>query len=177
VTRNYGEAGALELFGRSLPSAPLRRLVRFVDLIGVETIHDHVRRLTRRLLETLDSLRHPTRARTAIVYGPRDVDRRGATVAFNFFQPDGRVVDQRYVDRVAHRHNISLRTGVILQSRRRRGRFTIARDTLAGGEFGEGMALDDSARAIGLPSGGAIRASLGINIERSRHYTLRGVHR
>jgi selenocysteine lyase/cysteine desulfurase len=177
VTSNHGEAGALELFGRSLPPVPRRRLVRFIDLIGVETIHDHVRRLTRRLLETLDSLRHPTGARTAIVYGPRDVDRRGATVAFNFFHPDGRVVGERYVDRVARRHNISLKTGCFCNPGAGKVAFTIARETLAGGEFGEGMALDDYVRAIGLPSGGAIRASLGINIERSRHQTLRGVHR
>ena len=40
--------------------------------------------------------------------------------------------------------------------------FTIARETLVGGEFGEGMTLDDYVTAIGLPSGGAVRASLGI---------------
>ena len=31
-----------------------------------------------------------------------------------------------------------------------------------GGEFGEGMTLDDYVDAIGLPSGGAVRASLGL---------------
>jgi hypothetical protein len=40
--------------------------------------------------------------------------------------------------------------------------FTISRETLVGGEFGEGMMLDDYVRAIGLPSGGAVRASLGV---------------
>jgi hypothetical protein len=40
--------------------------------------------------------------------------------------------------------------------------FTISRETLVGGEFGEGMILDDYVRAIGLPSGGAVRASLGL---------------
>jgi hypothetical protein len=33
---------------------------------------------------------------------------------------------------------------------------------LVGGEFGVGMTLDDYIAAIGLPSGGAIRASLGL---------------
>ena len=41
-------------------------------------------------------------------------------------------------------------------------RDTISRETLLGGEFGEGMRLDDYVDAIGLPSGGAIRASLGL---------------
>ena len=40
--------------------------------------------------------------------------------------------------------------------------FTISRETLVGGEFGDGMTLDDYIRAIGLPSGGAVRASLGL---------------
>ena len=40
--------------------------------------------------------------------------------------------------------------------------FTISRETLVGGEFGEGMTLDDYVQAIGLPSGGAVRASLGL---------------
>ena len=35
-------------------------------------------------------------------------------------------------------------------------------ETLVGGEFGDGMTLDDYIAAIGLPSGGAIRASLGL---------------
>jgi hypothetical protein len=37
--------------------------------------------------------------------------------------------------------------------------FTISRETLVGGEFGDGMTLDDYIDAIGLPSGGAVRAS------------------
>ena len=40
--------------------------------------------------------------------------------------------------------------------------FTISKETLLGGEFGEGMELDDYIREIGLPSGGAVRASMGI---------------
>jgi hypothetical protein len=45
---------------------------------------------------------------------------------------------------------------------RRDDRLQIARKTLVGGEFGDGMSLDDYMRAIGLPSGGAGRASLGV---------------
>jgi hypothetical protein len=40
--------------------------------------------------------------------------------------------------------------------------FTISRETLLGGEFGDGMTLDDNMEVIGLPTGGAVRASLGI---------------
>jgi hypothetical protein len=66
------------------------------------------------------------------------------------------------VDRVAREHNVSLRTGCFCNPGAGEVAFTISRETLVGGEFGEGMMLDDYVRAIGLPSGGAIRASLGL---------------
>ena len=136
--------------------------LRFLDRIGIETIHSHVQALGLRLLGVLGELRHANGAPATAIYGPRDLERRGATIAFNFLHPDGSVVDERYVDRVARRHNISLRTGCFCNPGAGEVAFTISRETLVGGEFGEGMTLDDYVEAIGLPSGGAIRASLGL---------------
>jgi molybdenum cofactor sulfurtransferase len=85
--------------------------LHLLDRIGIETIHTHVQALGSQLLDSLDLLRHANGAPAATIYGPRDFDRRGATIAFNFVHPDGRIVDERYVDRVARQHNISLRTG------------------------------------------------------------------
>jgi selenocysteine lyase/cysteine desulfurase len=92
----------------------------------------------------------------------RDFDRRGATIAFNFLHPDGRIVDERYVERVARERDISLRTGCFCNPGAGEVVFTISRETLVGGEFGEGMTLDGYVRELGLPSGGAVRASLGL---------------
>ena len=114
------------------------------------------------LLDALAELTHSDGSPASTVYGPRSWERRGATIAFNFLHPDGRVVDERYVDRVARRHNVSLRTGCFCNPGAGELAFTISRETLVGGEFGAGMALDDYVRAIGLPSGGAVRASLGL---------------
>jgi molybdenum cofactor sulfurtransferase len=136
--------------------------LRFLDGIGIERIHTHVQAHAEALLRTLDGLRHPDGSPAATVYGPRNLDRRGATIAFNFLHQDGRIVDERYVDRVAQRHQISLRTGCFCNPGAGEVAFTIARETLVGGEFGEGMTLDDYVAAIGLPSGGAVRASLGV---------------
>ncbi len=141
--------------------------LRFLDRVGLEQIHAHVGALTEELLHTLTSLRHTNGSPAATVYGPAARDRRGATIAFNFVHPDGRVVDERYVDRVAHRHSISLRTGCFCNPGAGEVAFTISRETLVGGEFGEGMTLDDYVRAIGLPSGGAVRASLGLASNRA----------
>ena len=148
--------------------------LRLLDRIEIETIHKRVGELGAWLLETLASRRHGDGSPATEIYGPRSWQRRGATIAFNFLHPDGRVVDERYVDRVANRHNISLRTGCFCNPGAGEVAFTIARETLLGGEFGEGMALDDYVRAIGLPSGGAIRASLGLASNFADLYRFQG---
>ncbi len=63
---------------------------------------------------------------------------------------------------VGGRHAISLRSGCFCNPGAGEVAFTISRETLVGGEFGEGMTIDDYVEAIGLPSGGAVRASLGL---------------
>jgi selenocysteine lyase/cysteine desulfurase len=135
--------------------------LRFLERIGMETIHTRVNALGAWLLDGLQRLEHPDGAPVATIYGPPTWHRRGATIAFNFLHPDGRVVDERYVDRVAARHNVSLRTGCFCNPGAGEIAFSISRETLLGGEFGDGMRVDDYMRATGLPSGGAVRASLG----------------
>ena len=86
-------------------------------------------RSPRWLLDALGRSAHADGSPAATVYGPRDLDRRGATIAFNFLHPDGRVVDERYVDRVARRHNDLAADRLLLQPGRRRGRVhDLARD-------------------------------------------------
>jgi molybdenum cofactor sulfurtransferase len=133
-----------------------------LERVGLETVHARVTDLGDWLLKALGALRHSDGSPASTVYGPRSWQRRGATIAFNFLHPDGRIVDERYVDRVARAHKVSLRTGCFCNPGAGELAFTISRETLVGGEFGDGMALDDYVRAIGLPSGGAIRASLGL---------------
>ncbi len=136
--------------------------LRHLERVGIEAIHSRVRDLTGRLLELLASLRHTNGAPAAVIYGPRSTQARGATIAFNFLHPDGRIVDERYVDRVAGEHRISLRTGCFCNPGAGEVAFTVSKETLLGGEFGDALTLEDYVQRIGLPSGGAIRASLGI---------------
>lgn len=144
----------------SLPAVEIG--LDLLDRVGLETIHTRVAELGGWLLDALAALRHSDGSPAATVYGPRSWRRRGATIAFNFLHPDGRIVDERYVDRVAGRHKVSLRSGCFCNPGAGEVAFTISRETLVGGEFSDGMALDDYVRALGLPSGGAIRASLGL---------------
>ncbi|HET8980809.1 MAG TPA: aminotransferase class V-fold PLP-dependent enzyme [Solirubrobacteraceae bacterium] len=144
----------------NLPAVPIG--LRLLDRVGIDSIHARVTTLAGRLLAVLGSLRHADGAPAAAVYGPRSLHRRGATIAFNFLDRRGEVVDERYVDRVARAHNISLRTGCFCNPGAGEVAFTVSRQTLVGSEFGEGMTLEDYIARLGLHSGGAIRASLGI---------------
>ena len=136
--------------------------LRLLDRLGIDAIHARVRALGAGLLDVLGSLSHGNGSPAATIYGPRGSQRRGATIAFNFLHPDGRVVDERYVDRVATQHRISLRTGCFCNPGAGEVAFTVSRETLVGSEFGQGMTIDDYIGELGLPSGGAVRASFGL---------------
>ena len=133
-----------------------------IEQIGIETIHERVTCLGSWLLEQLQALRHSDGAPAVEVYGPRTWTGRGATVSFNFLHPSGRWIDERFVDQVAERHNVSVRTGCFCNPGSGELAFSIGKDTLIGGEFDQALILDEYIRAIGLPSAGAVRASLGV---------------
>jgi len=136
--------------------------LRHIERIGIETISKRTEALGTWLLEQLQRLRHSDGAAATRVYGPTTWDRRGATIAFNFLHPDGRMVDERFVDVVAAAHGISVRTGCFCNSGAGETAFSLSKDTLIGAEFDDGMILDDYIKLIGMPTGGAVRVSLGL---------------
>jgi molybdenum cofactor sulfurtransferase len=78
---------------------------------GIDTIHTRVMCLTGWLLDTLPALRHSNGQPVLRLYGPPGTDRRGATIAMNFFDPAGQLIDSARVERRANRAGISLRSG------------------------------------------------------------------
>jgi selenocysteine lyase/cysteine desulfurase len=144
----------------------------WINGIGIDLIHQRVSILTGWLLESLGKLAHSTGAPMVQVYGPTSRVARGGTVAFNFLDPEGNVVDERAVGRDASAAGISLRTGCFcnpgagewalgLSRRDVRGPWWA---TAAGRRFlRRGLStVDDYLSLIGLPTGGAVRVSLGI---------------
>jgi molybdenum cofactor sulfurtransferase len=136
--------------------------LKHIEEIGIDTIHERVACLGGWLLEQLQALRHSDGKPATEVYGPRTWDRRGGTIAFNFLHPSGRWIDERYVDVVAEQHNVSVRTGCFCNPGAGELAFSIGKDTLIGGEFDDALIVDDYIRAMGLPTGGAVRVSLGL---------------
>jgi selenocysteine lyase/cysteine desulfurase len=136
--------------------------LRHIEQIGIETISSRVQSLGTWLLEGLQRLRHSDGSPATCIYGPTNWERRGGTISFNFLHPDGAPIDERFIDRVAAEHRISVRTGCFCNSGAGETAFSISRDTLIGAEFTDGMILDDYIRLVGLPTGGAVRVSLGV---------------
>jgi selenocysteine lyase/cysteine desulfurase len=136
--------------------------LRHIERIGIDTISKRVEMLGTWLIATLKDLQHSDGSPVVRIYGPTDWDRRGGTIALNFVHPDGRVVDERFVDRIAAEHGISVRTGCFCNSGAGETAFSLSRDTLVGAEFAESMILDDYLRLVGMPTGGAVRVSLGL---------------
>jgi selenocysteine lyase/cysteine desulfurase len=85
--------------------------LQFIDGLGRESIHTRVQCLTAWLLDALTGLRHCNGRRVIDIHGPADMSARGGTVALVVHDRDGRVVDDRRVEELANRANISLRTG------------------------------------------------------------------
>ena len=144
----------------SLPAIEIG--LRHVERIGIDTIAQRVECLGAWLLAALRRLRHADGSPATRIYGPPTWDRRGGTIAFNFLRADGRVVDERLVDRVAAAHGISIRTGCFCNPGAAEAAFAISREAQYGADLDDGMIFDDYIARIGMPTGGAVRVSLGL---------------
>ncbi|MFC6885179.1 aminotransferase class V-fold PLP-dependent enzyme [Actinomadura yumaensis] len=137
--------------------------VEWVDGIGLDLIHRRVSRLTAWTLERLRSLRHGDGTPMIRVYGPSTAEGRGGTIAFNVLDPRGEVVDERVVARDTSAAGISIRTGCFCNPGAGEGAFRIERRTLRSRALRRPMRdLDAYLGVLGLPSGGAVRASFGL---------------
>ena len=139
----------------------------WINGIGIDLIHRRVGYLTGWLLGRLASLRHGNGAPLVRLHGPADGEARGGTVAFNFLDPNGAMVDERAVARDAGAAGISVRTGCFCNPGAWEQAFGVT------GPAGRGSrwrafpppsvaTVDDYLKLTGLPVGGAVRVSLGL---------------
>lgn len=140
--------------------------LEYIDSIGIEPIHDRVAGLTGWLLAELTALRHSNDAPLVRIYGPTDTECRGGTIAFNFFDPDARLVDFHKVEQLANSFNISLRTGCFCNPGAGELAHGLTADEMAEAFQNEERMTMDQFQAIVLSrhqkSAGAVRVSLGI---------------
>ncbi|MGC0416223.1 aminotransferase class V-fold PLP-dependent enzyme [Embleya sp. AB8] len=136
-----------------------------VNRPGMPAIHDRVDALTRQLLAGLTELRHRGGEPMIRVHGPTTTVARGGTVALNILDAAGHVVDERIVARDTAAAGICVRTGCFCNPGAGEAAFAIGRRTLRGAVLrtaASGGTLDDYLSRLGLPSGGAVRVSLGL---------------
>jgi selenocysteine lyase/cysteine desulfurase len=75
------------------------------------SVNRRVSGLTARLIHILERARHPGGSPAVRIYGPRTVEGRGGTVAFNLLGTDGLPVPYGEVERAASERGIALRGG------------------------------------------------------------------
>jgi selenocysteine lyase/cysteine desulfurase len=152
------EDGTVDYLG--LPAVEIG--LRHIERIGLDMIGQRVEALGSWLLAGLRDLRHGDGSPATRIYGPRVWDRRGPTIAFNFLHPDGRVVDERCVDRAAAAHGISLRTGCFCNPGAGEAAFSLSEAAMVNADFDDRAGIDAYLGRVGMASGGAVRVSLGI---------------
>jgi selenocysteine lyase/cysteine desulfurase len=134
----------------------------WVDGIGIDLIHQRVMSLTGWLLGRLVALRHGNGEPMARIYGPAGTRDRGGTVAFNLLDPRGRIVDERAVARATSDAGISIRTGCFCNPGAAEGAFGLTKADWRTALRGRARTMDEYLGLLGMPSGGALRASVGL---------------
>ncbi|QXJ26234.1 aminotransferase class V-fold PLP-dependent enzyme [Actinomadura graeca] len=136
--------------------------IDWVAGIGMDLIHRRVRCLTSWLLRRLGDLRHADGSPMILLYGPEGTRLRGGTVAFNVLDRHGRIVDERLIARDTAAAGISVRTGCFCNPGAGEAAFEISERALRRPADDGMRTLDDYLGHLGLPTGGAVRASLGL---------------
>ena len=98
----------------------------------------------------------------ARIYGPPDTRDRGGTIAFNLLDPQGQIVDERAVARDTAAAGISIRTGCFCNPGAPEKAFELSQARAVAALRRGARTLDEYLDLTGLPSGGAIRASVGL---------------
>jgi molybdenum cofactor sulfurtransferase len=137
--------------------------LKHIQAIGIDTIHERVLCLTGWLLDQLLALRHSNGRPAIEIYGPSDCTERGGTIAFNFLDPDGKIIDERVIGERLAALKLSVRTGCFCNPGVGEVVMNLKADTL-----GKCYSRDDLVTyeqflaALGMPTGGAVRVSLGL---------------
>ena len=133
-----------------------------VNGIGIDLIHQRVMCLTGWLLGRLAALRHGNGEPIARIYGPASTRDRGGTVAFNLLDPGGRVVDERAVAQATAAAGISIRTGCHCNPGASEAASQLTKQAWRKAARARVRTMDQYLDLLGLPSAGALRASVGL---------------
>ncbi len=134
-----------------------------LESVGVEVVHDRVRLLTGWLIEWLLGIEHANGRSLVRLYGPANTERRGGTLAFNFYDADESLIDHRVVEGRAADRKISLRSGCFCNPGAGELALGLSRSDLERCfAASPRMTRDDLRLCVDPKAAGAVRVSLGL---------------
>lgn len=131
--------------------------------VGLPRLSAHVARLTQHLLAALAALHHPGGGPLVRLYGPRGIQGRGATVAFNVCDLRGEPIPYPAVEARARAAGVAVRGGCFCNPGASEAAFALPADRLAHclGANADELSVTRLASCLGRAVG-AVRLSLGL---------------
>lgn len=165
--RHYLAAGSAAFEDGTLDYANIPAIdlgLDFLESVGLDVLNKRVKCLVGWLLDSLLALRHHNGRPLIQLYGPVSMKSRGGTVTFNFYDPDGQVIDHDLIEEAANREMISLRTGCFCNPGAGEMALGISKQELVScfSDPERGMTYGDLRLCIDGKSTGAVRVSAGI---------------
>jgi selenocysteine lyase/cysteine desulfurase len=135
-----------------------------LEHVGLGVIHDRVMCLTSWLLDRLSALKHSNGQPLLTLYGPKSIERRGGTIAMNFHDPAGMVIDHDEIEVRAASQGISLRTGCFCNPGAGEVALGLSSEELSPcfGRADHHMTYEGFRHCVAPKSSGAVRISLGL---------------
>jgi molybdenum cofactor sulfurtransferase len=142
--------------------------LQHLETVGVGCIHARTRCLTGWLIGRLLSLRHASGVPLIRLYGPADLESRGATITMNFYDSGGTIIDHLLVEKLATERGISLRTGCFCNPGGGETALNLSKTEIVGCfsqprvQETSHFTVDDFRLCVDGKSTGAVRVSFGI---------------
>jgi molybdenum cofactor sulfurtransferase len=141
--------------------------LRHLESVRIDVIHTRCECLSAWAMQELLSLRHANGLPLIRVYGPLDTRGRGATVAMNFYDSAGNIIDHLRVEEAAAKRQISLRSGCFCNPGGGETALHLSKSELIGcfnqhAEENSRFTQADFRQCVDRKGTGAVRISLGI---------------
>jgi molybdenum cofactor sulfurtransferase len=140
--------------------------LRHLQQIGYEIIHERVRCLTGWLLQELTALKHANGKELVQIYGPLTTQARGGTLALNFLDSNGKLIEKKRLETAANQRRISIRMGFFCNPGAGEVALDISGDELSScfsrPSYEQRISDLDFQQCIDPKATGAVRVSVGL---------------
>jgi len=140
--------------------------LKHLEKIGYNAIHERVVCLTGWLLQELSALKHANGKELVQVYGPLTTQARGGTIALNFLDARGKLLEKSRLESEANQRNISIRMGFFCNPGAGEVALDISSDELSScfsrPSYEQRISDLDFQRCIDPKATGAVRVSVGL---------------